>query len=157
MAFRDYKGRRWVKEICPPWAGNPETSIRIYYIEGDYFCAESHKVSGRLPLRKYFKPSIEEINGFMAEVLRREEEEQKRNEKERELLALCGLKHDDFVRIRDVFIDKNEPGVLCVSTRENGVNGRSVEAIRNSNYLSSEPDEGDRTYEWYRFAIPKTD
>lgn len=67
------------------------------------------------------------------------------------LLTLCGLRAGDFCRLRDVFRDGN---ILYVSTRENGVGGRSVDAIRNQNYVSSRIDEGDSTYEWYEFQIP---
>lgn len=78
-----------------------------------------------------------------------------RTRREKKLLALCGLKRSDFCRLRDVFIDKDDPGILYVRTRENGIHGRSIEAIHNENYLDSQAEGcGDSTYEWYRFRIP---
>ena len=76
---------------------------------------------------------------------------EKKGQDEAELLALCGLKHSDFVRFRGVY---REGGELVVKTRENGVNMRSVNALRNPNYVRSVTDDFDSTFEYYHFAIP---
>jgi hypothetical protein len=96
----------------------------------------------------------EEIQHFEAEESRIKTERAERLRKETELLALCGLTHNDFARFRSV--ELSEDGTeLFVATRENGMDQRSVAAIRNQNYKSSHADEFDSTYEWYTFAIPK--
>jgi len=43
---------------------------------------------------------------------------------------------------------------LFVTTRENGMGGRSIDAIQNENYIKSYADEFDATYEHYEFKIP---
>lgn len=78
---------------------------------------------------------------------------QAEHDQEAALLALCGLSHDDFVRFRSVYRDGE---ILHVSTRENGANDISVNAIRNATYSSRENDEGDSTYANYVFKIPGT-
>ena len=72
---------------------------------------------------------------------------------EARLLTLVGLVPENFCRLRDVFISEGE---LVVSTRENGMGMRSVEAMRNPNYIDSHTDEGDSTYEWYRFKLKES-
>jgi hypothetical protein len=70
---------------------------------------------------------------------------------EEKLLQLCKLKHSDFFRFRSVY---EEEGILFVTTRENGMGGRSIDAIQNENYIKSYADEFDATYEHYEFKIP---
>jgi hypothetical protein len=97
------------------------------------------------------RPATEhEVAEFqLMEAVRKREYEQQR-EAEAALLALCGLTHDDFCRFRGAW---REDDNLFVSTRENGVDGVSVSAIRNPNYISQHPDDGDSTYETYVFNI----
>lgn len=99
--------------------------------------------------------TIEEADAFTAilEDVRRGMRE--RIEVEARLLSLCGLKHEDFVRFRNVHqVDDGDVQYLSVETRENGIGGRSSNAIKNPNYVKSVPDEGDATYEYYLFKIP---
>jgi len=98
--------------------------------------------------------TAEEIEAFENEEKRRQEQAKIKEEKETELLNLCGLKHSDFIRFRNVYREGN---ILTVETRENGVNARSVDAIRNKYYKNSMADEGDSTYEYYEFEIPATE
>ena len=91
------------------------------------------------------KANKKEIKEFEYKEKKRKLEREARVSRESELLALCGLSHDDFSRFRGV---AREGDKLIVDTRENGTNTRSVGAIRNLNYESSHADDGDSTYEW---------
>lgn len=101
--------------------------------------------------RLYARSKSNGITEYEKEEKQRKIIAQEKEKKEKELLSLCGLTHGDFVRFRCVWREGNE---LVVETRENGVHQRSVNAIRNVNYMSSEPDDFDITYEYYTFKIP---
>lgn len=92
-----------------------------------------------------------EVAAFVAEHERIERNKREREAREAALLALCGLTHADFVRFREVDRFGDD---LQVTTRENGVNAVSADAIRNPNYRDRRTDEGDETYAHYTFAIP---
>lgn len=94
----------------------------------------------------------EEIEAFERKEKERQDRRLEMHKKEKELLSLCGLSHNDFVRFRNVYKYENK---LHVETRENGVGGRSVDAIRNENYITSHADSFDSTYEYYQFNIPE--
>jgi len=135
---------------------------RQYVRDGNQvgYVVESGKIKGittlyfsSFPLSKrvVYDVTVDEIKEFEAKEREIKERREKEYAKEAELLSLCDLKHDDFVRFRGIYI---ENGLLCVHTRENGVNERSVSAIRNKNYLNSCADDFDSTYEHYEFIIP---
>jgi hypothetical protein len=134
------KKRNWVKNHLG----------HIGYIEENRFCGFSYKTD-IMNEDKYTKPSQEEINEFLKKEKENLENCESRLRKEVQLLFLCGLSHSDFVRFRDV---EREGDKLIVWTRENGVNERSVDAIRNKHYLNSCADDFDSTYERYEFEIP---
>ena len=125
----------------------------VYRLTGDSRRAEHASGSATYPahdLAKRGPASQADIDAFQAERKRVEDDRRRCEDEEDRLLALSDLTRGDFCRLRDVFL---EGGKLYVSTRENGVDARSVGAIRNANYITSHPDEGDRTYEWYEFRI----
>jgi len=123
----------------------------VGYIDGTMVHFNGYCVGPYREQENTFDVTATEIVKFHEEEQRRLAAEQERKKKESGLLALCGLTHSDFVRFRGVYREGDE---LVVETRENGVSMRSVNAIRNIHYKSSEPDDFDTTYEYYRFAIP---
>jgi hypothetical protein len=134
------KERNWVKNYLG----------HIGYIEENWFCGLSYKTN-LVNKEEFTKPSQEEINEFLKEEKENLENRESQLRKEVELLFLCGLTHSNFIRFRGV---EREGDKLIVWTRENGVNERSVDAIRNKHYLSSCADDFDSTYERYEFEIP---
>ena len=69
---------------------------------------------------------------------------------ENSLLALSGLKREDFRAI--ISVSKTSGGELVVRTAERVP--RSATAIRNNNYLRSWADSNDRGMQVYLFIIP---
>jgi hypothetical protein len=126
----------------------------IGYIDNNMFITTFCMIGPYREQEYTFDVTATEIMKYQEEVERREGVAQEQERKEKELLSLCGLVPEDFVRFRGVSREGNE---LVVETRENGVSMRSVNAIRNVNYISSKPDEFDRTYEYYTFKIPETE
>ena len=96
--------------------------------------------------------TAKQIAMFHAERKRIKKERARWDAQNDALLSLCGLSKSDFSRFREVW---REDTVLYVYTRENGMNTRSVGAIRNACYVSSRADDGDSTYELYEFQIPQ--
>jgi hypothetical protein len=122
----------------------------VGYIDGKYIRFNGFST---YPIPRNLEPATaEEIAAFVKEEKRRKANRKEREKKEVELLALCDLAHDDFVRFRKVWRDGD---ILYVCTRENGVNSRSVIAIKNPNYLISWTNEDDSTYEYHSFKIPE--
>lgn len=121
----------------------------VGYVDGPYFHYQSHM---RSPIpTTLIDATAEEVAEFEAKEAKWNARQERIHKHEAELLALCGLTHGNFCRFRGV---SKEDGKLYVSTRENGVNSRSVDAIRNANYESSCSDDFDSTYETYVFTIP---
>lgn len=123
----------------------------VGYIDGNMVHFNGYCVGPYREQENTFDVTATEIVKFQEEEQRRIVAAQEQEKKESDLLALCGLTHSDFVRFRGV---RREGDDLVVETRENGVSMRSVSAIRNIHYKSSEPDDFDSTYEYYRFSIP---
>ena len=123
----------------------------VGYIKGNMFWTVGYG-HGPVVEDEYTPATPEEIERFKKEKKEHEQKLQALHDKEAKLLARAGLKHEDFVRFRGCYIEGDK---LIVETRENGVNERSVEAIRNPNYITSYPDDGDPTYEYYEFRIPQ--
>ena len=96
--------------------------------------------------------TTEEIEKFEVDEENRRAAAKARDQKEDDLLALCGLTRGDFCRLRGV---SRSGDVLHVETRENGMHMRSVEAVRNEHYIRSYGDDCDTTYEYYEFRIPE--
>jgi hypothetical protein len=124
----------------------------FYILESNGFQYECHLWGRRSPVdyTNTVPASPSEIDNFETIEKERKEKREKAKKAEANLLSLCGLTHDDFVRFRDVSRFQN---ILYVSTRENGMGERSIKAIKNKNYIRSQADDGDPTYENYEFII----
>jgi hypothetical protein len=123
----------------------------VGYLQGDdFFHALGYQCT--VDLMNLVPATATEIMDYVVKEKQQEEQRIAREKRESELLALCGLKHEDFIRFRGV--DRKD-NILHVYTRENGIGERSSEAIKNPNYIESCPDDYDSTYEWYEFNIPK--
>jgi hypothetical protein len=90
-----------------------------------------------------------EIEQYEAKRAEAERYRKEQHDKEVALLAKYDLTHDDFCRFRSA---SEEGGVLHVRTRENGIGGRSIGAIRAPNFRDTETDDFDSTYQYYTFT-----
>lgn len=123
----------------------------IGHIENGWFKYDSgsmSSISDRDDIRDDVTP--EEIAEFENNEKERRRQEREQVSRELEMLNLCGLTHDDFVRFRGCWI---EDGCLFVRTRENGIDSISTEAVRNSDFLNRQTDDCDHTYVTYQFNI----
>jgi hypothetical protein len=121
------------------------------YVEGNDFVNAYFRTS---PVPKIRPATQEEVEKYLADVDRLATQRHEHEKEVATLLSLCGLTVSDFCRFRGVELS-SDGKELYVWTRENGVEGRSVDAIRNPNYKSSGRDDGDSTYENYVFSVPK--
>ena len=140
---------RFVSVDCPARGKVPARVETYLERDGWYEYASGGRMTWKRPgLRDATPDEVEAWKSRRAEVAKN-----RANAAEREatLLALCGLSHSDFSRFRGVY---REGDILCVETRENGTNTRSVGAIQNPHYLRSSADDFDSTYEHYEFSVP---
>ena len=121
------------------------------YIENGYFHRPTYQT---IPFEVKRAATEEEIAVFLAEEEALKAKEAKRDTEEQMVLDLVGkgLVRNDFCRFRGVY---EADGIVVVNTRENGVDGLSTEAIRKAGdaLIGRHTDDGDCTYEWYRFRI----
>jgi hypothetical protein len=139
------EGSYWVETLVFPKATSTST---VKAVDGMLRWPGGGGYSGKLAANR--RPATpDEIAAYEALDADRRRQAAEHEAKENALLAAYGLSRSDFCRFRSV---SEKDGALVVETRENGIGGRSIDAIRKGNLLDTGTDDGDSTYQWYRFA-----
>ena len=123
-----------------------------YYDSDGYFFMGSCRTMGGYPEDQSRPATQEEVNKVLAEIKRIEDYRADREAREAVLFAKIGLTAADFCRFRNI----TEEGDTCVvETRENGVDGFSLNAVRKAGerLLSRVNDDGDSTYAYYTIKM----
>ena len=99
----------------------------------------------------FVEATKEDIKKYHSEVKRLERNRQEIKARNKAILDKIGLTEGDFCRFREVSEDKD---LIIVCTRENGVNGFSIEAVKSPYFVNRYNDEFDNTYAYYEFKNP---
>jgi len=101
---------------------------------------------------KFVEATKEDVEKYKSEVERLKRNREERKAKDKAILDKIGLTEGDFCRFREVYEEEDR---ITVCTRENGVNGFSIEAAKSPLLIRRYNDEFDGTYAYYEFSKEK--